>query len=206
MKLKSGPAAPCRAARWQDERDERQRSARKRRVEDKKSSVGAGQYQSLGPHDHRVLDLDTLPQPGTHVGRARSLRLRAGAAKTAVAAPAPTIRRQGKTPNRDARHKLAAWLARTYAKTGVAVCTDTLSVVAWVNPLAQIKFALPPFQQVERHQSVFRRLSDSSTTRRIRSGRLSSPLVPSILNPNFVAMATWLRTGFKASPTSSSLT
>ncbi len=56
--------------------------------------------------------------------------------------------------NRDARHKLAAWLARQYPKTGVAVCTDALSVVAWVNPLAQIKFATPPFQKVERHQCV----------------------------------------------------
>lgn len=30
--------------------------------------------------------------------------------------------------------------------------TLTLSVVAWVNPLAQIKFATPRFQKVERHQ------------------------------------------------------
>jgi hypothetical protein len=38
--------------------------------------------------------------------------------------------------NRDVRHKLARWLAHQFAKTGVAVCTDTLSVVAWVvnNP------------------------------------------------------------------------
>jgi hypothetical protein len=54
--------------------------------------------------------------------------------------------------NRDARHKLAAWLAHTYRRTGVAVCSDRLFVVAWVNPLAQIKFATPPFQKVERHQ------------------------------------------------------
>lgn len=54
--------------------------------------------------------------------------------------------------NRDARHRLARWLAATYAKTGVAVCTDLLFVVAWVNPLAQIKFATPPFRRVERHQ------------------------------------------------------
>ena len=53
--------------------------------------------------------------------------------------------------NRDARHKLARWLAHEFAKAGVAVCTDALSVVAWVNPLAQIKFATPPF---ERHQCV----------------------------------------------------
>jgi hypothetical protein len=44
--------------------------------------------------------------------------------------------------NREARHKLARWLAHQFAKTGVAVCTDTLSVVAWVNPMAQIKFAV----------------------------------------------------------------
>jgi len=56
--------------------------------------------------------------------------------------------------NREARHKLARWLAHQFAKTGVAVCTDTLSVVAWVNPLAQVKFATPPFQKVERHQCV----------------------------------------------------
>jgi hypothetical protein len=56
--------------------------------------------------------------------------------------------------NREARHKLSRWLAREFAKTGVAVCTDALSVVAWVNPLAQIKFAPPPFQKVERHQCV----------------------------------------------------
>ena len=54
--------------------------------------------------------------------------------------------------NRDARHKLAAWLAHTYKTTGVAVCSDRLFVVAWVNPLAQIRFATPPFQKVERHQ------------------------------------------------------
>jgi hypothetical protein len=56
--------------------------------------------------------------------------------------------------NREVRHKLAAWLAFTYKKTGVAVCTDRLFVVAWVNPLGQIKFATPPFQKVERHQCV----------------------------------------------------
>ena len=56
--------------------------------------------------------------------------------------------------NREARHKLARWLAHQFAKTGVAVCTDELSVVAWVNPLAQIKFAVPPFQKVERHECV----------------------------------------------------
>ena len=54
--------------------------------------------------------------------------------------------------NREVRHKLAGWLAHVYPKTGVAVCTDALFVVAWVNPLAQIKFATPPFQKVERHQ------------------------------------------------------
>jgi hypothetical protein len=54
--------------------------------------------------------------------------------------------------NREVRNKLARWLAHTYPKTGVAVCTDRLFVVAWVNPLAQIKFATPPFQKVERHQ------------------------------------------------------
>ena len=54
--------------------------------------------------------------------------------------------------NREVRHKLAAWLAHTYGKSGVAVATDRLYVVAWVNPLAQIKFATPPFQKVERHQ------------------------------------------------------
>ncbi|HWA70686.1 MAG TPA: hypothetical protein VG937_00055 [Polyangiaceae bacterium] len=54
--------------------------------------------------------------------------------------------------NREVRHKLARWLAKTYAKTGVAVCTDRLFVVAWVNPLAQIKFATPPFRKIERHQ------------------------------------------------------
>src|SRR4051812_5617585 len=56
--------------------------------------------------------------------------------------------------NREARHKLARWLAHQFSKAGVAVCTDTLSVVAWVNPLAQVKFAAPPFQKVERHQCV----------------------------------------------------
>jgi hypothetical protein len=56
--------------------------------------------------------------------------------------------------NREARHKLARWLANEFAKTGVAVCTDALSVVAWVNPLAQIKFTTPPFQKIERHQCV----------------------------------------------------
>jgi hypothetical protein len=56
--------------------------------------------------------------------------------------------------NREARHKLARWLAHEFAKTGVAVCADALSVVAWVNPLAQIKFATPPFQKIERHQCV----------------------------------------------------
>jgi hypothetical protein len=56
--------------------------------------------------------------------------------------------------NREARHKLARWLAHQFAKTGVAVCTDTLSVVAWVNPMAQIKFAVPPLQKIERHQCV----------------------------------------------------
>lgn len=56
--------------------------------------------------------------------------------------------------NREARHKLARWLAREFAKTGVAVCTDALSVVAWVNPMAQIKFAVPPLQKVERHECV----------------------------------------------------
>jgi hypothetical protein len=54
--------------------------------------------------------------------------------------------------NREVRHKLADWLAHLYPKSGVAVCTDRLFVVAWVNPLAQIKFATPPFQKVERHQ------------------------------------------------------
>jgi len=53
--------------------------------------------------------------------------------------------------NREARHKLAAWLAHRYKRTGVAVCTDTLFVVASVNPLGQIKFATPPFQKVARH-------------------------------------------------------
>ncbi len=56
--------------------------------------------------------------------------------------------------NREARHKLARWLAHQFAKTGVAVCTDTLSVVAWVSPMAQIKFAVPPLQKIERHQCV----------------------------------------------------
>jgi hypothetical protein len=56
--------------------------------------------------------------------------------------------------NREVRHKLATWLASTYKKTGVAVCTDRLFVVAWVNPLGQIKFATPPFQKVERHQCI----------------------------------------------------
>jgi hypothetical protein len=28
--------------------------------------------------------------------------------------------------NREARHKLARWLAHEFAKTGVAVCTDAL--------------------------------------------------------------------------------
>jgi hypothetical protein len=53
-----------------------------------------------------------------------------------------------------ARHKLARRLAHEFKQTGVAVCTDTLSVIAWVNPRAQIKFATPPFQRVERHQCV----------------------------------------------------
>ncbi|MFZ5893411.1 MAG: hypothetical protein ACOY0T_20285 [Myxococcota bacterium] len=56
--------------------------------------------------------------------------------------------------NREVRHKLAEWLAYKYPKTGVAVCTDALFVVAWVNPLGQIKFGVPPFQKVERHQCV----------------------------------------------------
>jgi hypothetical protein len=56
--------------------------------------------------------------------------------------------------NREARHKLARWLAREFRKSGVAICTDQLSVVAWVNPLAQIKFAAPPFQRVELYQCV----------------------------------------------------
>jgi hypothetical protein len=54
--------------------------------------------------------------------------------------------------NREARHKLAAWLADKYPRTGAAVVTDRLFVVAWVNPLGTIKFAAPPFQKVERHQ------------------------------------------------------
>lgn len=54
--------------------------------------------------------------------------------------------------NRDARHRLAMWLAYQYKRTGVAVCTDRLFVVAWVNPLGQIKFATPPFRKVERHE------------------------------------------------------
>ena len=48
-----------------------------------------------------------------------------------------------------------------------------------------------------------RRFSESSTTRRMRSGRLSNPFVPSILKPNFVAMATVSRTGARASANSS---
>ena len=53
--------------------------------------------------------------------------------------------------NREARHKLARWLAYKFGKTGVAVVTDRCFVVAWVNPLSQIKFAVPPFERVERH-------------------------------------------------------
>jgi len=53
--------------------------------------------------------------------------------------------------NREARHKLARWLAYKFGKTGVAVVTDRCFVVAWVNPLGQIKFAIPPFDRVERH-------------------------------------------------------
>jgi hypothetical protein len=54
--------------------------------------------------------------------------------------------------NCDARHRLAIWLAYQYKRTGVAVCTDRLFVVASVNPLGQIKFATPPFRKVERHE------------------------------------------------------
>jgi hypothetical protein len=54
--------------------------------------------------------------------------------------------------NREVRHKLANWLAHRFKKTGVAVCTDRLLVVAWVNPLGQIKFATPPYQKVVRHE------------------------------------------------------
>jgi hypothetical protein len=32
--------------------------------------------------------------------------------------------------NREARHKLARWLVHELAKTGVAVCPDTLVVIA----------------------------------------------------------------------------
>ena len=53
--------------------------------------------------------------------------------------------------NREARHKLARWLAYKFGKTGVAVVTDRCFVVAWVNPLGQIKFAVPPFERLERH-------------------------------------------------------
>jgi len=53
--------------------------------------------------------------------------------------------------NREARHKRARWLAHTFNKSGAAVVTDRCFVVAWVNPLAQIKFAVPPFERVERH-------------------------------------------------------
>lgn len=56
--------------------------------------------------------------------------------------------------NREARHKLAAWLAHQFRRSGVAVVTDRLFVVAWVNPLGKIKFAVPPFQKIERHQCV----------------------------------------------------
>ncbi len=49
--------------------------------------------------------------------------------------------------------------------------------------------------------------SDASATSFMYSGRLSSPacLPFSILKPNFVAIATWPRNGWSASPTSSSL-
>ena len=66
----------------------------------------------------------------------------------------PTPLTRAWATNREVRHKLAAWLAHTYPRTGVAVCTDLLFVVAWVNPLGQIKFATPPFQKVSRHQCV----------------------------------------------------
>jgi hypothetical protein len=56
--------------------------------------------------------------------------------------------------NREARHRLAAWFAVKFRLTGVAVVTDRLSIVAWVNPLAQIKFALPPYVKIERHLCV----------------------------------------------------
>ncbi len=64
----------------------------------------------------------------------------------------PTPLTRAWATNREVRHKLAAWLAHSYPRTGVAVCTDRLFVVAWVNPLGQIKFATPPFQKVSRHQ------------------------------------------------------
>lgn len=56
--------------------------------------------------------------------------------------------------NREVRHKLAAWFAFNFRRTGVAVVTDRLFIVAWVNPLGQIKFALPPYSTIERHWCV----------------------------------------------------
>lgn len=56
--------------------------------------------------------------------------------------------------NREMRHRLAAWLAHRYPRSGAAVVTVRLFVVAWVNPLAQIKFATPPFMRVERHLCI----------------------------------------------------
>lgn len=53
--------------------------------------------------------------------------------------------------NREVRHRLAEWLAHTYPRSGAAVCTDRLFVVAWVNPLGRVKDADPPYQRVPRH-------------------------------------------------------
>ena len=56
-------------------------------------------------------------------------------------------------------------------------------------------------------RSVPSRRSEASTTSRMCSGRLSSPVIlpPSIRKPNFVAMITWSRRPFSARPSSSSL-
>lgn len=37
-------------------------------------------------------------------------------------------------------------------RTGISVRTDTLLVVATVNPVGHIKFAMPQFMKVDRHQ------------------------------------------------------
>lgn len=50
------------------------------------------------------------------------------------------------------RKRLADWLAHSFRRSGVYVCSPTLAVIATVNPLGQVKFAVPPLRTVERWQ------------------------------------------------------